>query len=173
MTMIGISKNKATDLGNKFFHDKYTTVVEDLGGEYLRARNLTQHTIDKLFINSLIDKKEHQAGEYVLGVCVRAGVFKGGLNLSYSGNESDMKKSSYKLLKSIALRKISRMFANPTQHGIHNVMMDIIINDRMNKESDIQLLKLGLNVVSDSLYHSYLDSSKTSCSLAIQAVVQA
>ena len=78
---------ESTDLGNKYLHGKHEFVIEDLGNKYLRARNLTQHVIDKLFINELIDKHQHQAGEYVLGVCVKSGIFQGGLNLNYSGKQ--------------------------------------------------------------------------------------
>ena len=51
--------------------------------------------------------------------------------------------------------------------------MGVIVENKIKRESDIHLLKLGLNVVSNSLYHSDLDKSKDSCSLAIQSVVQA
>jgi hypothetical protein len=167
---------ESTDLGNKYLHDKHEFVIEDLGNKYLRARNLTQHVIDKLFINELIDKHQHQAGEYVLGVCVKSGIFQGGLNLNYSGKQTDMKNSSNKLLKSLLLRKVSKMFVSVDaipKSKLFTHLIDVIVENKIKRESDIHLLKLGLNVVSNSLYHSDLDKSKDSCSLAIQSVVQA
>ena len=163
---------KSTDLGNKYLHDKHKFVIEDLGNKYLRARNITQHIIDDLFINELIDKHQHQAGEYVLNVCVKSGIFQGGLNLNYSVKQTDMKNSSNKLLRSLLLRKVSKMFVRHDP-ALFTHLIDVIVENKIKRESDIHLLKLGLNVVSNSLYHSDLDKSKDSCSLAIQSVVQA
>jgi hypothetical protein len=161
-----------TDLGNKYLHKKYKFLIENLGNKYLRAKNINQHIIDDLFINKLIDKDQHIAGEYVLGVCVNSGIFKGGLNLNYLGQTNDKENSSGKLLRSLLLRKVSRMFTQ-NQTKLYDVTINIIVQNKMKRETDIHLLKLGLNVISNSLYHKDKNRAKDSCSSAIQSVVQA
>ena len=113
---------KSTDLGTIYLHQHYSFVLENLGKNYLRCRNTTQNIIDKLYINSLIDDKEYNAGQFVLYVCFKSGLLgQGGVNLSLAGKSTDEKQSSYRLLKSMRLKQLTNMFKKEQSYFSYSV----------------------------------------------------
>jgi len=172
--MIGLFN--ATDLGNKYFHDKHDCEIQDLGNGYLRCKNNTQLLIDRLYINKLIDSDQHQAGEYVLGVASRSGMFPTSVKLDLMPqNNSQPSFSSHKSMKALVLKQITKYFKNSAQQGkLSSFVIDVVCFEKnINKQSDLHLLKLGLNVISNHLYISKSNNSKSCCSHAVQSVVQA
>ena len=166
----------ATDLGNKFFHDKNDCEIQDLGNGYLRCKNNTQLLIDRLYINKLIDSDQHQAGEYVLKVASRSGIFPSSVQLNaMPQNNSQPSFSSHKSMKALVLKQITKYFKSSVQQGqLSSFVIDVVCFEKnINKQSDLHLLKLGLNVISNHLYISKSNNSKDCCSHAVQSVVQA
>ena len=148
---------KSTDLGTKYLHQHNTFVIENLGKNYLRCRNTTQNIIDKLYINSLIDDKEYNAGQFVLYVCFKSGLLgQGGVNLSLAGKSTDEK-----------------MFKKEQRFICNHVITIISDNKEVNKQSDMALLKKGLHQISNRLYLSDSTNAKTTCHYAVQSVVEA
>lgn len=172
-----IGNFKFTDLGNKFFHDKNECELQDLGNGYLRCKNKTQLLIDRLYINKLIDSDQHQAGEYVLEVASRSGIFPTSIRLnSMPQNNSQPSFSSHKSMKALMLKQITKFFKSRTGNGmlLSNFVIDVVCFEKpIDKQSDLHLLKLGLNVISNHLYQSKSNNSKDCCSYAVQSVVQA
>ena len=171
-----IGNFKFTDLGNKFFHDKNECELQDLGNGYLRCKNKTQLLIDRLYINKLIDSDQHQAGEYVLEVASRSGIFPTSIRLnSMPQNNSQPSFASHKSMKALMLKQITKYFKNSAQQGVlSNFVIDVVCFEKpIDKQSDLHLLKLGLNVISNHLYQSKSNNSKDCCSYAVQSVVQA
>ena len=166
----------ATDLGNKYFHDKHKCEIQDLGNGYLRCKNKTQLLIDRLYINKLINSDQHHAGEYVLEVASRSGIFPTSVKLSSMPiNKSQPSFSSHKSMKSLVLKQITKYFKSRV-YGLRlsNFVIDVVCFEKpINKQSDLHLLKLGLDVISNHLYQSKIDSSKSCCDYAVQSVVQA
>jgi len=171
-----IGNFKFTDLGNKFFHDKNECELQDLGNGYLRCKNKTQLLIDRLYINKLIDSDQHQAGEYVLEVASRSGIFPTSIRLnSMPQNNSQPSFASHKSMKALMLKQITKYFKNSAQQGVlSNFVIDVFFFEKpINKLSDLHLLKLGLDIISNHLYQSKSNNSKDCCSYAVQSVVQA
>ena len=171
-----IGNFKFTDLGNKFFHDKNECELQDLGNGYLRCKNKTQLLIDRLYINKLIDSDQHQAGEYVLEVASRSGIFTSSIKLSsMPQNNSQPSFASHKSMKALMLKQITKYFKNSAQQGVlSNFVIDVVCFEKpINKRSDLHLLKLGLDIISNHLYQSKSNNSKDCCSYAVQSVVQA
>ncbi len=168
---------KFTDLGNKFFHDKNECELQDLGNGYLRCKNKTQLLIDRLFINKLIDSDQHQAGEYVLEVASRSGIFPSSIKLSsMPQNNPQPSFASHKSMKALMLKQITKFFKSSQGNGmlLSNFVIDVVCFEKpIDKQSDLHLLKLGLNVISNHLYQSKSNNSKDCCSYAAQSVVQA
>ncbi len=167
----------ATDLGNKYFHDKHDCEIQDLGNGYLRCKNNTQLLIDRLFINKLIDSDQHQAGEYVLEVASRSGIFTSSIKLSsMPQNNSQPSFASHKSMKALMLKQITKYFKNLQGQGVKlsSFVIDVVCFEKpINKRSDLHLLKLGLDIISNHLYQSKSNNSKDCCSHAVQSVVQA
>ena len=140
----------ATDLGNKFFHDKNDCEIQDLGNGYLRCKNNTQLLIDRLYINKLIDSDQHQAGEYVLKVASRSGIFPSSVQLNaMPQNKSQPSFSSHKSMKALVLKQITKYFKSSVQQGLlSNLVIDVVCFEK-NINGCINLAVFSVIVLDD------------------------
>jgi len=72
-----------THLGNPMLHSRHHVMIE--GGMVPRAKVMDQTMIDRHLMRGEINLPQHQAGEYLLGQAVIAGVWATGINWQGAG----------------------------------------------------------------------------------------
>ena len=171
-----------TDLGTKELHSHFDCELESLGKGILRTRIKNQLVIDKLFINSLIDDKQHNAGEFIYKLASQSGIFPSSVNLIATFQDGGLANtSSHKSLKALVLTRITKILQNSRTTGAKNTAVglpDFLINvvcfnKSITSEQELHLLKLGLNAISERLYRKKSENSKDCCLNAVESVVQA
>ena len=168
-----------TDLGTKELHSHFDCELESLGKGILRTRIKNQLVIDKLFINSLIDDKQHNAGEFIYKLASQSGIFPSSVNLIATFQDGGLANtSSHKSLKALVLTRITKILQNSRTHntavGLPDFLINVVcFNKSITSEQELHLLKLGLNAISERLYRKKSENSKDCCLNAVESVVQA
>tara|TARA_Y100000361_G_scaffold149093_1_gene162858 strand:- start:362 stop:898 length:537 start_codon:yes stop_codon:yes gene_type:complete len=167
-----------TDLGTKELHSHFDCELESLGKGILRTRIKNQLVIDKLFINSLIDEKQHNAGEFIYKLASQSGIFPSSVNLIATFQDGGLANtSSHKSLKALVLTRITKILRNDGRRisvGLPDFLINVVcFNKSITSEQELHLLKLGLNAISERLYRKKSENSKDCCLNAVESVVQA
>jgi len=168
-----------TDLGTKELHSHFDCELESLGKGILRTRIKNQLVIDKLFINSLIDEKQHNAGEFIYKLASQSGIFPSSVNLIATSQDGGLPNtSSHKSLKALVLTRITKILRTEgcrnTAVGLPDFLINVVcFNKSITSEQELHLLKLGLNAISERLYRKKSENSKDCCLNAVESVVQA
>ena len=167
-----------TDLGTKELHSHFDCELESLGKGILRTRIKNQLVIDKLFINSLIDEKQHNAGEFIYKLESQSGIFPSSVNLIATFQDGGLANtSSHKSLKALVLTRITKILRNDGRRisvGLPDFLINVVcFNKSITSEQELHLLKLGLNAISERLYRKKSENSKDCCLNAVESVVQA
>ena len=79
--------SKHSDLGSPEVHKRHAVMVE--GGTVPRAKVMDQNLIDRYLMDGLLTLQEHQAGEYLLGQAMKAGVYTKPLNYEAGSGEAN------------------------------------------------------------------------------------
>ena len=79
--------SKHSDLGSPEVHQRHSVMVE--GGTVPRAKVMDQSLIDRYLMDGLLTLQEHQAGEYVMGQAVKAGLYTKPLNYEAGSGEAN------------------------------------------------------------------------------------
>ena len=79
--------SKYSDLGSPEVHKRHAVMVE--GGTVPRAKVMDQNLIDRYLMDGLLTLQEHQAGEYLLGQAMKAGVYTKPLNYEAGSGEAN------------------------------------------------------------------------------------
>tara|TARA_R100001443_G_scaffold30249_5_gene43856 strand:+ start:15648 stop:16187 length:540 start_codon:yes stop_codon:yes gene_type:complete len=168
-----------TDLGTKELHSHFDCELESLGKGIFRTRIKNQLVIDKLFINSLIDEKQHNAGEFIYKLASQSGIFPSSVNLIATFQDGGLANtSSHKSLKALVLTRITKILRTQggrnTSVGLPDFLINVVcFNKSITSEQELHLLKLGLNAISERLYRKKSENSKDCCLNAVESVVQA
>ena len=168
-----------TDLGSKDMHKHYVCELENLGNGIYRTKIKDQLVIDTLYINSLIDSAQHNAGEYVYKLASQSGIFPSSVDMKATFQSGGLaNESSNKALKSLVLSRITEILKkSPIQKtavGFSDFLINVVcFNKPIKSEQELHLLKLGLNAISERLYRKKSINSKSCCLNAVQSVVQA
>ncbi len=78
--------SKYSDLGSPEVHQRHSVMVE--GGTVPRAKVMDQSLIDRYLMDGLLTLQEHQAGEYVMGQALKAGLYTKPLNYEAGSGEA-------------------------------------------------------------------------------------
>ena len=117
------------------------------GGLIPTARVKNQTLLDTLLDRELIEVREHMAGEYVLGQCVRAGIHTKGVNFDGMPLGGGNPKNSYNGL--MPLRKTLRLVTKKCGIMGAEVLVDAVASDLL-RASNLNLLRQTLVIVSDN-----------------------
>jgi len=79
--------SKYSDLGSPEVYQRHSVMVE--GGTVPRAKVMDQTLIDRYLMDGLLTLQEHQAGEYVMGQALKAGLYTKPLNYEAGGGEAN------------------------------------------------------------------------------------
>ena len=127
-----------THLGNDQLHRNKSVMVE--GGRYPRARVMNQHMIDQYLMRGLLNLEQHQAGEYLMGQALRAGVWASTVDLS--GTKIQGKKRDF--TPSNAFGFVRSVRAVYQRYGwFHSwLMVEVVIRDWDVQESSMRMVCL-------------------------------
>lgn len=117
------------------------------GGLVPTARVKNQTLLDFLLDLEFIGVQQHLAGEYVLGQCVKAGIYVKGVNFDGMPLGGGNPKNSYNGL--MPLRKTLRLVTKKCGVKGGRVLVDAVANDMLVADN-LDLLKKTLTAVSDN-----------------------